>query len=208
MTAYRDFPFPEGGPLYPDHRQVRRYLEDYAEKFGVKPRIRFRSRVVDVAPLPGDRWRVQLEDGGCDDFDPVVIGSGHQGSPSHPGWRKDFSGEYLHSHSYRIPEPFRGKRVLVVGMGNSAVDICVVTESTTISARSPVLVMPRMLFGVPTSRVLGKLERGWMPWPLRRTIREVLTRIVHGRIKAKPGIESVSGQEVRFADGTTQTFDT
>lgn len=241
VTAYRDFPFPEGGPLYPDHRQVRRYLEDYAEKFGVKPRIRFRSRVVDVAPLPGDRWRVQLEDGGGGDFDAVVVGSGHQGSPSHPGWRKDFSGEYLHSHSYRIPEPFRGKRVLVVGMGNSAVDIasdiCVVTESTTISARSPVLVMPRMLFGVPTSRVLGKLERNWMPWPLRRTIREVLTRIVHGRmeqwgfttpksrthptshpslmshfvwdrIKAKPGIESVKGQEVRFVDGTTQTFDT
>ena len=241
VTAYRDFPFPEGSPLYPDHRQVRSYLEAYAEKFGVQSRIRFRSRVVDVAPLPGDRWRVKLEDGGGGDFDAVVVGSGHQGSPSHPGWRKDFSGEYLHSHSYRVPEPFRGKRVLVVGMGNSAVDIasdiCVVTESTTISARSPVLVMPRMLFGVPTSRVLGKLERSWMPWPLRRSIREVLTRIVHGRmeqwgfttpksrthptshpslmshfvwdrIKAKPGIESVKGQEVRFTDGTTHTFDT
>lgn len=240
VTAYRDFPFPEDGPLYPDHRQVRRYLESYAEKFGVKPHIRFNSRVVDVAPL-GERWRLKLQDGGGGDFDAVVIGSGHQGSPSHPGWKDQFSGEYLHSHSYRVPEPFRGKRVLVVGMGNSAVDIasdiCVVTESTTISARSPVLVMPRMLFGVPTSRVLGKLEKNWMPWPLRRTIREVLTRIVHGRmeqwgfttpksrthptshpslmshfvwdrIKAKPGIESVNGQEVRFVDGTTQTFDT
>ena len=94
-----------------------------------------------------------------------------------------------------------------------------------------------MLFGVPTSRVLGKLEKSWMPWPLRRTIREVLTRIVHGRmeqwgfttpksrthptshpslmahfvwnrIKAKPGIASVQGREVRFVDGSTQTFDT
>ena len=240
VTAYRDFPFPEDGPLYPDHRQVRRYLESYAEKFGVKRHIRFNSRVVDVAPL-GEHWRVKLEDGGGGDFDAVVIGSGHQSAPSHPAWRDDFSGEYLHSHSYRIPEPFRGKRVLVVGMGNSAVDIasdiCVVTESTTISARSPVLVMPRMLFGVPTSRVLGKLEKNWMPWPVRRTIREVLTRIVHGRmeqwgfttpksrthptshpslmshfvwdrIKARPGIESVQGREVRFVDGTTQTFDT
>ena len=244
VTAYKDFPFPEGSPLYPDHRQVRQYLEAYAEKFGVTPHIRLHSRVTQVVPAGAGtgagRWRVFLEDGSSSDFDAVVVGSGHQGLPSHPAWRGDFTGEYLHSHTYRIPEPFRGKRVLVVGMGNSAVDIaadiCVVTKSATLSARSPVLMMPRMLFGVPTSRVLGRLEKPWMPWPVRRTIREVFTRIVHGRmeqwgfvtpksrthptshpslmshfvwdrIKARPGIESVKGQDVRFVDGTSETFD-
>ena len=240
VTAYKDFPFPEGGPLYPDHRKVREYLEAYAEKFGVTPHIRFRSRVTKVAPVGAGRWRVSLADGSSSEFDAVVVGSGHQGLPAHPSWRDDFSGEYLHSHSYRVPEPFRGKRVLVVGMGNSAVDIaadiCVVTKSTTISARSPVLMMPRMLFGVPTSRVLGRLEKPWMPWPMRRTIREALSRIVHGRmeqwgfvtpksrthptshpslmshfvwdrIKAKPGIASVKGQEVTFVNGTSETYD-
>ena len=44
VTAYRDFPFPEDGPLYPDHREVRRYLEAYADKFGVRPHIRFNSK--------------------------------------------------------------------------------------------------------------------------------------------------------------------
>lgn len=241
VTAYKDFPFPEGSPLYPDHRQVRQYLESYADTFGIRPHIRFRSRVTDVARAGAGRWRVTLEEGHAHEFDHVVVASGHQGRPSHPGWRQDFTGEYLHSHTYRVPEPFRGKRVLVVGMGNSAVDIaadiCVVTKSTTISARSPVLVMPRMLFGVPTSRVLGRLERPWMPWPVRRTIREMFTRIVHGRmeqwgfttprsrthptshpslmshfvwdrIRAKPGIESVHGQQVTFADGTRETYDT
>ncbi len=240
VTAYKDFPFPEGSPLYPDHRQVHRYLASYADRFGVTPHIRFRSKVSDVSPLPGGRWRVTLADGASSEFDAVVVGTGHQGSPAHPDWRKDFQGEYLHAHSYRVPEPFRGKRVLVVGVGNSAVDIaadiCVVTQSTVISARSPVLMMPRMLFGVPTSRVLARLEKPWMPWPLRRTIRETLTRIVHGRmeqwgfvtpksrthptshpslmshfvwdrIKAKPGIDTVQGQEVRFVDGTRETFD-
>lgn len=239
VTAYRDFPFPKESALYPDHRQVRQYLESYANTFGVRPHIRFNARVNAITPS-NERWRVQGQDGSADTFDAVIVASGHQNSPSHPAWREQYTGEYLHSHSYRVPEPFRDKNVLVVGMGNSAVDIaadiCVVTASTTISARSPVLMMPRMLFGVPTSRVLGKLEKSWMPWPVRRTIRELLTLAVHGRmeqwgfttpktrthptshpslmshfvwdrIKAKPGIESVQGQEFRFTDGSTQRFD-
>lgn len=239
VTAYRDFPFPDGGPLYPDHRQVRRYLESYADTFNVRPHIRFNARVDAITP-EGERWCVRLHDGSADTFDAVVVASGHQNASSHPAWRDQYQGEYLHSHNYRVPEPFRDKHVLVVGMGNSAVDIaadiCVVTASTTISARSPVLMMPRMLFGVPTSRVLGKLEKNWMPWPVRRTIRELLTLAVHGRmeqwgfttpktrthptshpslmshfvwdrIKARPGIESVQGQQFRFTDGSTQSFD-
>ena len=248
VTAYKDFPFPPDSPLYPDHFQVRAYLEAYAAKFGITPLIRFGSKVVDVT-AQGERWRVALADGSADgsadgaadDFDAVVVASGHQGQPSHPAWRNDFTGQYLHSHTYRVPEPFRDKRVLVVGMGNSAVDIasdiCVVTRSTTLSARSPVLVMPRMLFGVPTSRVLGKIEKRWMPWALRRTMRELLVRIVHGRMEqwgfvtpksrthptsatslmshfiwqrvtAKPGIASVAGQQVTFTDGSSASYDT
>jgi cation diffusion facilitator CzcD-associated flavoprotein CzcO len=239
VTAYKDFPFPEEAPLYPDHAQVRRYLEAYAERFRVTPRIRFNSKVASVERVDLG-WRVVLGDGTSSIFDDVVIGSGHQSAPSHPAWREQFTGEYMHSHSYRVPEPFKGKRVLVVGMGNSAVDIasdiCVVTQSTTVSARSPVLVMPRMLFGVPTSRVLAKLEKSWMPWPVRRTIRELLTRVVYGRmeqwgfttpktrthptshpvlmnhfvwdrIRAKPAIRSVDGRKIEFVDGSSQVFD-
>ncbi|MGS0754480.1 flavin-containing monooxygenase [Roseateles sp. GG27B] len=240
VTAYKDFPFPEGSPLYPDHAGMRRYLESYAAHFGIVQHIRFNSKVEDVAKHDG-RWQISLADGSVESFDAVVVGSGHQSVPTHPAWRDEWKGEYLHSHTYRVPEPFRDKRVLVVGMGNSAVDIasdiCVVTESTMISARSPVLVMPRMLFGVPNSRALAMLEKPWMPWPMRRTIRELLVRIVYGRmeqwgfttpksrthptshptlmshmvwdrIRAKPGIKSVSGNEVSFLDGSKETFDT
>lgn len=241
VTAYKDFPFAEGSPLYPDHFEVHRYLESYADRFELRPHIRFNAKVEELEPLERGRWRIRLASGASDEFDSVVVATGHQGVPSQPAWRDKFTGEYLHAHAYRVPEPFRGKRVLVVGMGNSAVDIaadiCVVTATTHMSARSPVLMMPRMMFGVPTSRVLAQLEKPWMPWPVRRRIREFLTRIVHGRmeqwgfvtpktrthptshpslishcmwnrIKGKPGISDVSGHEVTFTDGTRETYDT
>ena len=239
VTAYKDFPFPDEAPLYPDHVQMTQYLEAYATRFNIVPRIRFRSKVAAVE-LAGAKWTVRLADGLEDTFDAVVVASGHQGTPSHPPYAKDFSGDYLHSHSYRVPESFRGKHVLVIGVGNSAcdiaADICTTAASTTMSARSPVLLMPRMFLGVPTARVLAKVEKPWMPWPIRRWCREMVARMAHGRmeqwgfvtpktrthpaghhlligqfiwgrITARPGIDSIKGDEVRFTDGSTKRFD-
>jgi cation diffusion facilitator CzcD-associated flavoprotein CzcO len=183
VTAYRDFPFPDSAPLYPDHRQMATYLEAYADRFGIRPHIRFQSKVLSVERA-GNRWVVWLADGRQEGFDSVVVASGHQGVAVHPPFARDFTGEYLHSHDYRVPEKFRGKHVLVVGVGNSAcdiaADICTFTASTTMSARSPVLLMPRMFLGVPTSRVLARIEKPWFPWPVRRRIRELIARMAHG----------------------------
>lgn len=240
VTAYRDFPFPKDAPLYPDHVQVTQYLRDYAAHFGITTSIRFRAKVVSVAKRD-DGWQVVLDDGSQDVFDAVVVASGHQGVARHPPFATDFQGEYLHAHSYRTPEPFRDKHVLVVGIGNSAcdiaADIAAVATSTRMAARSPVLLMPRMFLGVPTSRVLGRLEKPWMPWALRRRIRIAISRIAHGtmeqwgfvtptkrthpaghhllmgqfvwgRVQARPGIQSVSGSMVTFTDGRSEAYDT
>lgn len=240
VTAYEDFPFPSDYPLYPNHWQVARYLAAYAERFDLVRRIRFNARVVQVHDVSSGGFMVELADGSVHRFDSVVVASGHQGVPNHPTFAKDFSGQYLHAHSYRIPEPFRSRHVLVVGIGNSAcdiaADICTVTASTTIAARSPVLLMPRMLFGVPTSRVLARIEKRWVPWPIRRKVRELIAWTVHGtmeqwgfrtpksrthaaghpslmshfiwgRVKAKPGVVGTSGRVVTFADGTSDEFD-
>jgi hypothetical protein len=239
VTAYKDFPFSPGSPLYPDHRQMTAYLEAYADHFGLRDSIRFRSTVSGVH-REGDRWRVSVAGRTPEDFDAVVVASGHQSVPRHPPFREDFTGAYLHAHDYRVPEPFTGKRVLVVGVGNSACDIasdvCTHAAATVMAARSPVLLMPRMFLGVPTARVLGKLEKPWMPWPMRRWIRTTIARMAHGtmeqwgfvtpktrthpaghhllighfiwnRITAKPGIARVAGQDVTFDDGSTQRFD-
>ena len=240
VTSYEDFPFPPGTPLYPRHDQVRAYLEAYAEHFGVTPHIRFRTTVQDVSPAGDGRWAVRPTDGSEETFDGVVAAPGHQGVPSHPAVATEFTGDYLHVHDYRTPEPFAGKRVLVVGMGNSALDaaadICTVTASTTLVARSPVLIMPRLMFGVPTSRLLGRLERPWLPWPVRRRLRMLLAQVAHGsmekwglvtprtrthpashptlmthaaygRIEFRPAIAAVDGRTVRFVDGRSGEYD-
>jgi len=237
VTAYKDFPFPEGSPLYPDHQAVARYLQAYADRFDLRRRIRFGARVMSVRP----GWTVTLADDTTERFDAVVVASGHQGVPKHPPFAAEFTGEYLHAHAYRTPERFKGKDVLVIGVGNSAcdiaADICTVTASTTMVARSPVLFMPRMVLGVPTSRVLARIEKPWMPWPLRRRIREWIAQVAHGRmeqwgfttpttrthpaghhllmaqfiwgrVRARPGIAAVSGQDIRFVDGMSARYDT
>lgn len=240
VTAYKDFPFPEGSPIFPNHAQMAAYLNAYVDHFDLRRHIRFHSPVEQVDRNDDGSWRVTVTGARPERFDAVVVATGHQGVPSHPGFAGDFTGDYSHAHGYRVPEPYRDKHVLVVGVGNSAcdiaADICTVTASTTIAARSPVLIMPRVLFGVPTSRFLGKVEKPWMPWPLRRWIRETIAWAVHGRmeqwgfvtpktpthpashpslmahfvwqrIKARPGIQRVEGDVVHFVDGASQRFD-
>lgn len=239
VTHYPDFPFPEDTPLYPSHEQIARYLNAYCDHFDLRRHVTFSAKVEDVRREAG-HWIVRTADGRTRSCDVVVVATGHHSTPSMPESFAEFSGCAIHAHSYRSPEPFRGQRVLVIGVGNSALDIaadiCTVTSHTVISARSPVLIMPRMMFGVPLSRILQKIEKPWLPWALRWRIRAFLTRVVHGtmeqwglrtartpihpsshpniishfawrRVSARPGIERVSGRTVQFSCGATDTFD-
>ena len=239
VSSYNDFPFPEGTQLYPDTEEMEAYFQAYADKFGLNDLIRFNSKVDAIEHVAND-YLVKLQDGKELRFDGLVVASGHQCSPRHPEEVEGFTGDYVHVREYRVPDRYKDKRVLVIGPGNSGVDIaadiCTVTDKTFLAARSPVLIMPRMMFGVPQSRILMKLERRWLPWRIRIWLRTMITRVFHGRmeqsgfrtpktrthpishptlishiawsrIKAKPGLESIEGQIVKFVDGTEETVD-
>ncbi|MEJ6770687.1 MAG: NAD(P)-binding domain-containing protein [Paracoccaceae bacterium] len=238
-SSYGDFPFPEGTQYYPNTTEMETYFVDYARKFGLTEKIRFQSWVEAIAP-EGEGYRVTIAGKGEEHFDGVIVASGHQCTPRHPEQVAGFDGHYIHANDYRVPAPYEGKRVLVIGPGNSGVDIaadiCTVTEQTYLAARSPVLIMPRMMFGKPQSRTLGLLEKPWLPWRLKVWIRTQLTRVFHGRmedwgfrtpkgrthpishptlifhlawnrIMAKPGISRVEGKVVHFTDGTSEEMD-
>ncbi|SCW33818.1 Predicted flavoprotein CzcO associated with the cation diffusion facilitator CzcD [Sphingobium faniae] len=239
VTSFVDFPFRDDIPLYPGHEEMARYLRSYADRFDVYRHVRFRSEVTAVEP-EGDGFRLTLRDGESFRFDGVVVATGHQSIPRHPPEIANFTGDYIHAHAYRVPEPYAGQRVLVIGPGNSGVDIasdiCTVTDKTYLAARSPVLIMPRLMFGVPNSRVLGKIELPFLPWRARLWLRTMMTRIFHGtmeswgfrtprtrthaishptlishiaweRIMAKPAIDRIDGRSVHFVDGSEEQID-
>ena len=230
VSSFIDFQFPPGTSLYPDHREMHRYFQNYAAHFNVIDTIKFMSKVKSITPK-GDQWQLETETGETFFFDGVVVATGHQSVPRHASEIELFSGDYIHAHAYRTPEPFAGKRVLVIGPGNSGVDIaadiCTQTEQTDLSARSPVLIMPRLMFGIPNSRVLGALEKPWLPWWIKIKIRTWLTRVFHGRMEqwgfktpttrthpiSHPTLIShiawkrIKGKTVTYDDGLSEDYD-
>ena len=143
-------PMPRDWPTYPSREMVVRYLEDYAEHFGIAPR--FGTTVRRIAPENGG-WRVETQ-AGAEEADVVVCATGLNARPYLPDWPglEGFPGPVVHSAGYRNPEAFSG-RVLVVGFGNSgaeiALDLCEAGRAVEVSVRGPVNVVPRDLFGVP-----------------------------------------------------------
>ena len=159
-TQYPDFPMPSAFPDYPHHTQILSYLRSYADHFGVIPRIRYGSSVVRVEPeregARDTRWRVSTAEGAVS-YDALFIANGHNWSPKTPAYPGTYTGETMHSAQYRTPDLFTGKRVLVVGGGNSGCDIVVEAaqfgERALHCTRRGYYFMPKYLFGMPADQV-------------------------------------------------------
>ncbi|HTP97390.1 MAG TPA: NAD(P)-binding domain-containing protein [Burkholderiales bacterium] len=201
VTRFSDLDFDDATQAFPDHVDMHRYLVRYAEHFGVRPRIRFNSRVKQVRPAfdkarEPPKWEVELADGSVSAFDAVIVATGHLHKPLHVPELQRFGGEYLHAHDYREPEPYVGKRICVVGIGNSACDIasdvCVTSPHCVLVARSGVLILPKLMFGRAFTDITARIQRPWIPRGLRRRITRLLTWLAHGdmtRLGFKPSTE-------------------
>ncbi|MFC4056763.1 flavin-containing monooxygenase [Planomonospora corallina] len=190
-TEFADFPMPREWTDYPSADLVAGYLADYAETFGLTPHLRFHSAVASVEREEAGRgeggrpWAVTTESGETERYDAVVVANGHNWDPRwpEPGYPGDFAGAQMHAHDYRTAEVFRGRRVLVVGMGNSAMDIAVDASYVArgpvlLSARHGVHIVPKYLFGRPSDATAGALAA--LPWRIRQTVAETLLRLAVG----------------------------
>lgn len=187
-TQFHDFPFPADTQEFPSHEDMARYLESFARNFGVAERIRFNSTVTRVTPQIAEgamRWVVEVNDGlELHEFDSVIVAAGHLTEHVMPPFANDFEGEAIHSHYYRVPAPFAGKRVLVVGSGNSGCDITADLTAhaarTVMAARSPELIVPKIFMGKPVTQITGRFEKPWLPSGMPRLARKVITYLSHG----------------------------
>ncbi|MER6974439.1 NAD(P)-binding domain-containing protein [Nocardioides sp. NPDC000445] len=189
-TEFADHPMPSDWVDYPSADLMAVYLADYADTFGVSERIRYGSTVTRVerqesGPRPGT-WSVTCEDGATERYDAVVVANGHNWDPRRPepGYPGTFSGVQMHAHDYRDAEVFRDRRVLVVGMGNSAMDIAVdasyvAASPVLLSARRGVHIVPKYLFGRPADATGGALAG--LPWRVRQRLAEAMLRMAVGR---------------------------
>jgi cation diffusion facilitator CzcD-associated flavoprotein CzcO len=168
--AFSDFPMPQDYPPYARHDQVADYFNAYVDHFGFRDRITFETTVTDVVRGAGDTWQVRTtgpEGERVRQYDAVLVANGHHWDarwpdPAYPGV---FDGEQIHAHDYRSGEQLAGRDVVVVGSGNSALDIAVesakASRSTTLSQRRGQWVLRKFALGRPADQVALP---GWLPW--------------------------------------------
>jgi len=146
------FAMPGSYPLYPSRAQVVDYLERYAAHFDIKPV--FGAMVCRIRHDSG-LWRAEIVQDSPIAAPVVVIATGIADSPHRPSWPglEIYAGAVVHSSDYRNPVAFAGRRVLVVGFGNSggeiALDLANAGIDVAMAVRSPVQIIPRDLLGFP-----------------------------------------------------------
>jgi dimethylaniline monooxygenase (N-oxide forming) len=217
MTSFSDYPIPKEMGHYPHHSDMARYLDGYADHAGLRDRIRFRTAVERAEPVEGG-WRVRLSDGEESVYKQVIVAIGHHWDQRWPDVPGEFAGGVRHAASYRTPEPFAGRRVLVVGFGNAALEIAAevsdVAEAVFLSFRRTLHVFPRYMLKVPTDHIESDFSTRWFPWFVRRTTTAVSLRMLGPRLpvprpdhRVLEGHPSVCGEIIgpKVRDGSVRT---
>jgi cation diffusion facilitator CzcD-associated flavoprotein CzcO len=182
FTQYTDFPIPDHYPTYLNHRQALEYLRTYARAFRVYDRIEFGRSVERVEPIDeGRAWQVTLDRGEVRAYRGVIVCNGHLWKPKVPEYPGTFNGVSVHSARYKTPDLLRGKRVLVVGAGNSGCDIAVESchhaARTFHSTRRGYYFYPKYMFGLPADVLYEFTLKCRLPLAVRRLFGHLILRL-------------------------------
>lgn len=186
---YRDFPMPASYPDYPRHDQIAAYFEDYVDHFGFRDCIRFETKIERAVKRDDGAWELTDDRGETAAYDMLVVANGHHWDarwpePAFPG-SDSFSGVQMHAHSYIDNDMLRDKDVVILGMGNSAMDIAVessyVATNTYLAARRGAWIVPKHMGGRPTDAMAAKFNLPQLPWKLRQRIFQKLLEFNVGK---------------------------
>ncbi len=184
QSAFGGFPMPDDYPDYPSWRQILAYIRAFADEFKLRPYIRFGAAASKVE-RNADRWDVRLESGEVLTYDGVVAAVGHNWDPVMPEYPGSFDGTAYHALEYRSGGELSGKKVLVVGGGNSGCDIAcdAATRASEawISMRRGYHFLPKHVLGQPTDAFFhhGPQIPNWMA----PTLLGVLLRVLVGDLR-------------------------
>jgi dimethylaniline monooxygenase (N-oxide forming) len=187
VMAYADYPMPDDFPMFPHHSHILTYFENYVDHFGIRPHIQFKTKVIDVQKNEDGTYTVYTDTGKADIYKHVLVANGHHWNPRlpEPMFEGEFTGEIMHSHYYKTPDQVAGKRLLVVGIGNSAVDIACEaarqhTGSVTISTRSGAYILPNWIWSKPFDS-LSSILTASLPLSIQRLLLKTTLWLARGK---------------------------
>lgn len=198
-TQYTDYPMPSSYPDFPSAQQMIQYLNQYCDEMKIRERIMFRTSVDHIQYLQTNvdqqqgskkqdfHYMVQLTNHATGEtlkkrYRGVIIANGHHWDMRWPSYlnQESFKGQIIHSKQYKKPDQLIGKKVLVIGGGNSACDIATeaarFAKESHLSIRRGYWFIPRCIKGRPTV----ELSQSWMPLWLQRIVMKSTLHLVIG----------------------------
>jgi dimethylaniline monooxygenase (N-oxide forming) len=186
---YSDFPMPKSYPDFPHHTHIAEYFNAYVDHFGFRDKISFETGVEHAARGDDGVWTLTLDGGEQRRYDALLVANGHHWDPRwpEPPFPGEFAGIQMHAHNYVENTDFRDKNVLVVGIGNSAMDIAVessfVAGKTFLSSRRGAYILPKYMFGRPLDQIGVNPLTPLLPFGFRRAILMAMYRIGVGKVQ-------------------------
>lgn len=180
VTEFPHFPMPDDYPDFPSAAQMLAYLRNFSEYYQLRENIELNRTVTAIHPIPNNLWRVIFANGEERIYKGILICNGHHWCKRFPEFQGEFKGKIIHSKDYKHPDQLRGKRVLVIGGGNSGCDIAAeaarVGEKSVLSLRESVWFIPKTFAGIP----VVNLVQWWMPEWVQRPMAHTIIHLTFG----------------------------
>ncbi|XAR69344.1 Indole-3-pyruvate monooxygenase [Bertholletia excelsa] len=205
------FGFPENFPKYPTNQQFISYVKSYAAHFSIEPRFGQVVKRAEFDPTIGF-WTVKTED--CEYISRwLIVAAGENAEPNVPeiSGIKRFEGRIVHTSDYKSGSVFRNQRVLVVGCGNSGMEVCLdlcrYNASPHMLVRNSVHILPREVFGISTFGIAMALLK-WFPLRLVDKLLILMANVILGRTERLGLRRPKTGPiELKNATGKTPVLD-
>lgn len=180
ITQFSNFPMPKDYPDFPSAAQMLAYLNNFAEHFQLTKNIELNREVSLVKPVENNLWLVKFSDEEQRIYKGVILCNGHHWHKRLPQFSGKFNGKIIHAKDYKKSSQLQGKKVLVIGGGNSACDIAAeaarVAQKSVLSMRESVWFLPKSFAGIP----FCDLIQWWMPEWLQRLLAYSIIRLTFG----------------------------